>query len=111
MVPTRKGYPMMAANPTRPFAATTELVAPERPPFDGESATDVVRSTVNALFSAGLELCSARGRINDDVARDRIDWAIAELDEVIAELRSRTAGFDVIDLTDDGPSAAGDGSL
>jgi len=60
---------------------------------------DLVRSTINGLFAAGLDLCAARAMADGDAA-DRIDRAIGELDDAIAGLRSRSFEFGVIDLTE-----------
>lgn len=72
-------------------------------------AVEVVRATINGLFAAGLELCAAR-RIIDGEAADRIDRAVARMDEAIACLRSGSFAFALLDLTEPGSSEGRSGS-
>jgi hypothetical protein len=72
------------------------------------SAMETVRSAINGLFAAGLDLCAARSMVDGEAA-DRIDQAIGEIDGAIASLRSRSFEFDVIDLTERQPADTGAG--
>jgi len=69
-------------------------------------ARDLHDTVIQRLFAAGMTLQGTLGRLDDGPARERIERAVAELDETIREIRSAIFGLQA--PADGGPGLRGE---